>query len=474
MAGLFHTLGMGADSLFASRQGVDTAGHNIANAQVEGFSRQRVDLTQREPNDIRNVIIGNGAFVKTITRAHDRYLEKHIVSVHQEFGESETLAEELKALEDIYSPELNATVANELSNFFNALRSLSNFPEELSVRAAVRENGYNLALAFQRVDQKLRESQYDINQKIQGEIEEVNTLLNNIAELNVNILNLEAGPDRTANDLRDQQERLVRKLSEKIDLHYYTSDRGMMVIRGPGDILLVDRGHHSTLGAKIKPGSADFIDVVAVDSQDRLLRDMTDIIKSGRLRALIDVRDDKIANLLDHNNTLALSVADNVNAIHRQGFGLNQFKHTIGRNFFQISRDKDQAGQSIDLSSHITESTDAISAAASPDAPGDNVVLNNIIRLETEKLMADKNATFNDYYSNYVGVLGLDVVRSAHLEEADKLLLDDLMTRRESIAGVSMDEEAMSLLKWQSNFTASSRVITTVDEMLETVLGLKR
>ena len=101
-------------------------------------------------------------------------------------------------------------------------------------------------------------------------------------------------------------------------------------------------------------------------------------------------------------------------------------------------------------------------------------MLNELIRLQGKKLLSDNNATFTDYYANYVGVFGLEVLRAQHSREADQILLADLQSRKESISGVSLDEEAMNLLRWQANFTASSRVISVVDEMLETVLGLKR
>ena len=84
MAGLKHTLNVGSESLFASRQGVDTTGHNIANAHTEGFSRQRVNLETRVPSQSRGVVIGNGVFVKNIDRAHDKFLEKQLELIKHE------------------------------------------------------------------------------------------------------------------------------------------------------------------------------------------------------------------------------------------------------------------------------------------------------------------------------------------------------------------------------------------------------
>ncbi len=132
------------------------------------------------------------------------------------------------------------------------------------------------------------------------------------------------------------------------------------------------------------------------------------------------------------------------------------------------------SAQNFKIDDSIWESLDAISAASSPNAPGDNVVLNDLIRLKDTKILDGGNVTFNEFYANTVGNLGLEVVRSEHIKEADELLNADLVGRREAVAGVSLDEEATNLLKWQASFTAASKVITTVDEMLDTVLSLKR
>ena len=258
MSGLYHTLNVGAESLFATRQGVDTAGHNIANAQTEGFSRQRVSLGQRQPSEVRSVIIGNGVFVKNISRAHDRFLEKHLNETIQDHGQSEAFYAELSNIEDIFSPELDASVSDEMSSFFNRLRDMSNFPEDLTVRAAVREKASSLSDAFLRVDSSLRAAQRDVNDRIEGETREINNLLRGIAGLNINIQNLEAGDDREANDLRDQQDKMIRELSKKMEVHYYRGDMGMVVLRGPAETLLVDRAHSATVEATLKEGTPNY------------------------------------------------------------------------------------------------------------------------------------------------------------------------------------------------------------------------
>lgn len=474
MPSLFHTLNVGSESLYATRQGVDTAGHNIANAQVEGYSRQRINLRQREPLQVGNLLIGNGNYVGNIARLHDNFVEKQINRAGADFGRARTKADAMKQLEVVFSPELNASVADEVSNFFNSLQDLSNFPEDFTVRTGVSETGKNVAAAFRRVDTDLKSARTGFNERVADESAKLSDNLAEIANLNVKIQTMEAGSKQEANDLRDQRDRLVRDVSTSIEIHYYEDQHGMMMIRGPKEVTLVDGGHASTISTITNGGNDGMFDVVCTDWEDHSSRNLTSNLGGGALDALVDMRDNVIPGLLDRNNESAYTLASNINAIHREGFGLKEFSEQRGRDFFNISGDMKDTASKIDLDDTILSSVDAIAGGLSPLAPGDNVNIIQMIKLKDTRLFGDGQATFNEHYANYVGALGLDVTRADHQREATDIVMQDLNKRREAVSGVSLDEEATNLLKWQANFTASSKVITTVDEMLDTVLSLKR
>ena len=97
-----------------------------------------------------------------------------------------------------------------------------------------------------------------------------------------------------------------------------------------------------------------------------------------------------------------------------------------------------------------------------------------MIKLKDAKIFADENTNLNEFYANFTSNLGMNTQRAEHARQASDLLVKDLNKQRESVAGVSLDEEATNMMKWQANFTASSKVITTIDEMLDTVLSMKR
>lgn len=474
MPSLFHTLNIGSEALYATRQGVDTTGHNIANAQTPGYSRQRLNLTQRTPLDVRNLIIGNGVLTQNITRAHDKFIEKQMNLANHQVGQSRAFHDSLKSVEAIFAPELEGSVSDEISNFFNSIQDLSSFPEDFTVRTSVFENAKSLCNAFKRVDGSLRDVRSGIDSQLVHMTESLTHNLKEIAALNVNIQSFEMGREETANDLRDQRDRLLREVSEKIDCHYFVDKFGMVVIRGPKEVTLVEGANASTIDIRREDSNDGMMDIVCTDWEGLTTRSIGEDIKGGELSGILKVRDEEIPNALAWNNQLASELAESFNQIHRQGFGVRDFNRQLGRDFFKLSADPSAVAAELDLNDVIYESVDAISTGSSALAPGDNVIANQLASLKENKILNDKQANFQEYYSNFIGSLGITVKRAEDAHQANELVVEDLSRRRESITGVSLDEEATNLLKWQTCFAANSKVITTVDEMLDTVLSLKR
>ncbi|MEZ4741296.1 MAG: flagellar hook-associated protein FlgK [Bdellovibrionota bacterium] len=470
----FHSLNIGAESLYNTRQGVDTTSHNMANAQTEGYSRQRVNLTTRDPLSKRNLLIGNGSYIKNITRSHDQFVENQLVKASSAKGESDAAKNELLALEEIFNPELANSVSDEMNSFFDAINSLANFPEELSTRTTVYEQGKNLIAAFKRVDSEVKRNRDGINDSLAHMTGEITDSLRTIADLNIQISQSEVGQQNQANDLRDKRDLLVRNLSEKMDISYYEDKWGMLTIRGPSDILMVEGNSAVSFQYQVNSDNENMYDIIITDFEGDPFRNVTDAIGAGSLKSMIDVRDRVASNLLKNNNVMAMTFANRFNEIHRDGFGLKDFRESRGRNFFDPVTDVDSAAKNLQFSLDIENSVDAIAAASTPNAPGDNIIANRLLSLRNEKMLDDGNATFTEHYANYVGNLGIETVRAKHVSEANDILKGSLESAREAVSGVSLDEEAANMIKWQTAFTASSKVITTVDEMLETVLSLKR
>ena len=474
MPRLYHTLNVGSESLFNSRAGVDTAGHNIASAHVEGYSRQRVNLENREPLQTKGHLFGNGAHIKSVSRAHDKFVEGQINRANQALGRSHARYEGLSSIEGIFSPELMNNLSQEMGAFFNSLQDLSNFPEDFTVRSNAVEAARNLSSSFQSVDSRLKESRLGLNEQISNTVESINDRLSAMARLNVRIKELEAGGVAQANDLRDQRDALLRDLTEDIEINYYEDQWGMLVVRGPKEVTLVEGPRHASMSVTANRDNKGLYDIIITDWEQSSSRNVTDKINGGRIDGLLQLRDELLPNLIDKNNELTFNFANSVNAVHREGYGIGDFAEAKGRNLFDVSNSIENAAESISITDVLNASPNSLAAGSTPNAPGDNVNMNNLVRLKDMKLMQDGATTFNDYYANMIGQIGLETVRAEHVSDADQILSRDLEAKREAVSGVSLDEEAVELMKWQSAFTASSKVITTVDEMLETVLTLKR
>lgn len=474
MAGLFHTLNIGSESLHATRQGVDTAGHNIANAQVAGYSRQRVNIKQRDPLQTHGILIGNGVYVGSIERSHDKFIENQLNKANQDSGRAIARSEGLKAIENVFSPELNASVSDEVTKFFGSVEDLSNFPEDFVVRTSVVEAAKDLAASFRRVDSDLKSNRSALNEQVGQITGELTDKLREMADLNIKIQTSEAGQGQQANDLRDQRDKLLREVSNQIEIHYYEDQHGMLMVRGPDQVTLVDGAHSAVVGLKRNTANNNLYDVTITDWEGHSERNVTNRMDGGALHSIVELRDKDVPALIEKNDRMAYDLGSAVNEVHRQGFGLRDYAEGSGRNFFKEPSGVLGAAAGLEIDDAIIQSHDAIAAASSPMAPGDNVNLNRLIRIKDAKIFGDSASTANEYYANYAGALGLDVVRANHMVEASDIQVQDLTQRRDSVSGVSLDEEATSMMKWQANFTASSKVITTVDEMLETVLSLKR
>ncbi|MDD9950736.1 MAG: flagellar hook-associated protein FlgK [Zetaproteobacteria bacterium] len=471
---MYHILNIGSESLFANRQGIDTTAHNIANAQTEGYSRQRVEITQRKPLDRHGIIIGNGVYVGNIQRSHNRLLEKQLNMAQTDKGDSETRLETLQKIGSIFSPEIDRNISAALQKFFSAWQDLSKYPEEVTVRTQLKEQAENLADTFQSVDSDLKEQRHAINEEIHQTVDKITNRVQSIAHLNKQIREMEVGVSNESNDLRDQRDRNLRELSEMIDIHYYVDKDGMTTVHGPGGTLLVERGHGATLEVTKNPQNHGLYDIQVLGFEKRSMREVTHHISGGKLNALLRVRDQSLAGVLSKVNHMADTLITQMNQIHRQGYGIGDYRGLNQVDFFKPLAPELDAAQNIQLSDAIVGSTDAIAAGSVPHSVGDNVIANQVIRLQEDRLFYDGKATLDQYYGDMVGNLGLETVRIGQLKEADAIIYADLQAKRESVSGVSLDEEASNLIRWQTAFTASSKVITTVDEMFETVLGLKR
>ncbi len=462
-------LDIGKRSLSNSQTALQTVSHNIANKATEGFSRQRVEILTNAPPSPGQLQVGTGARAGMITRTNNPWLEKQIQREGTSLGYSNARADALNRVEQVYNEQENKGLNQYMTDFFNGFREMSANPESLAGRSMVRESAVALTGDFKRVVGQLKDVQEDLDHQIVATIGEVNQATKEIADLNMKIKLVEA-QGVPSNDERDRRDLLLKKLGEKLEVNWAEGADGMVSVTAGRAAVLVS-GVDSTDLKTHKVGEKMGTQIFYSSAKNGTEFNVTDHFRGGRVGASLEVRDELIEGLKNHADNLAYNFAKEVNEAHVEGFDRygNQ-----GAEFFKMPDQVEGAAEKIALNQDIFSDVGRIAAAARPDAPGDNTVSNMISSLQHQKLMDDGAATFDDYYNAEVGQIGSVTNRAVKTMESQRNIMQQLGNLRESISGVSLDEETTKMIEFQKAYDASARLIRVADEMFDTILNLKR
>src|SRR6056297_1004841 len=210
-----NILSTSVSALLSFQRGIETTGHNIANASTPGYSRQRVDLETREPGLIGNQYIGSGVNVANVRRIYDEFLGNELSAATTSQARLDTLAGLSGQVDNLLS-DPSVGLAPAIQNFFNAVQDAAGDPASVPARQALVSQADTLASSFDFLDGRLQSLEKDINGRLRQSVTDVNELASAIAELNRRIASAEAGVSGQPNDLLDQRDLLIRRLSEQV------------------------------------------------------------------------------------------------------------------------------------------------------------------------------------------------------------------------------------------------------------------
>lgn len=465
---------IGKRAMSNSQSALQTVSHNIANKSTEGYSRQRVEQQTNEAIGEGRLRMGMGAKAVKVTRINNPFLEKQIGSEVNKQGFYDGQSENLVRVEQIFNEQINKGLNHFVGNFFNSWRELSNNPESLATRAMVKETGSFLTQDFKRVVSQLDNIQADIDMQIKSTVQDINAMAGEVASLNQKIEMVE-NQGIPANDERDRRDVLLKKLGEKVNIRWAEGDNGKISVTA-GDTAILVSGYESipleaTYSAAGGARREGFIDIVHRSVKNGTGFSVSNQFTSGQLGGCFQVRDVIINDVRRQLDNLASSLVEEVNAAHSLGYdGYGK----QGNLFFKPIKGVQDASMNLEINPNIMNDTMTISASADKDSPADNRVSNVIAALQFNKIMDDGTATFDDFYNSLVGTLAVTVGKANQESEHQKNIVSQLNNVRESISGVSLDEEAVKMIEYQKSFDASARVIRTADEMFDTILNLKR
>ena len=473
--GIQNVLQTGKSGMMTAKAGVATAGHNIANANTEGFSRQRVQseaIVTQQLSGLGGLHVGEGAKVSRVERINDAYLEKQINEGGRDTAYHEEKQVFLNQVEDVFN-EMNGDGLNRLiARFYNDFRKLSNDPSSEAIRQSVRESSLAMVSDFKRLRGEVEAVRGHIDNRIEGYMRELNVYGSELAQINDRVRVSEVqGND--ANDLRDRRDQIVKKINSYVDSSNHPDNQGYInvEIKGVGPLVTGVRVedfsvHHAP--SQSDAGNVDGALQIARSSLGNTF--ITSQFKGGKLGALIEMRDHSVASVLDRLDNLAFAVSNSVNEVHQQGF--TQDGRT-GVNFFEPVGEITGAAGRINLSEDLHVSVGNIAAGLQLNAAGDNRNALAIANLQNNHLMNNGNTTVDDFYNSIVAEIGVTSGRNRESLGQQQSIMTQLSKMRDQVSGVSIDEETTNLMQYQHAFDASARVIKIADELMDTILKLR-
>lgn len=461
MSSLFNGFSIGTKALNTAQSGINITGHNIANVNTPGYSRQIAHLEATEPSRYNQQFFGTGVNLQSISRAQNLFLYREIINQNGINSYLNQKRDILAQVEGLFENDEVYGIQNALEDFFNSFYDLSNDPQSSSIRHIIANNGQRLTQLVSDRYRNLQNIQGQYDSELKEKINQVNNITAQLADLNSKISSY--GEGQNPNDFLDKRDLLLKELSEIIDISYYETDNNAIVVQIGGGQPIVAGSSNFELDTAVNPANNNFHDVY-LNFQNTSVN-VTGIIQGGETGAIIHTRDNVITEYLNRLDTFSNNLINSVNALHSIGFGIGG---TTGENFFNDPVPGQEA-LNISLNSSIIADPDLIASGSTP-SPGDNETALLIAGLANTKTIG--NQDLFQYLGGLISKIGSDKYSVDKQSISQNAILSNLESRKEAISGVNLDEEAMDMIKFQRAYQAAARFISYVDNMTQVLINL--
>jgi flagellar hook-associated protein 1 len=532
MRSTFHGLEVAKRGMFTQQSALYVTGHNIANANTPGYSRQRVNFVETEPYPPASMNrpqipgqMGTGVEAGSIERVRESFLDIQYRGENNKLGYWEARADALKKMEDIMNEPSDSGLAKTMDQFWQALQDLSVNPENEGARSVVRQRGLAVVETFHYLYDSLSQIKKDLGHEIGVTITEINSLAKQISQINQQISEVEPH-GYLPNDLYDERDRLIDELSKLVNVQVEKVPSGgnaLKIAEGTYNIYLVDsngnpildsnnqkiylvQGNHTNAfslpngigsdidGDGVKETPTSDIDNVQIGGVSISITSFP----SGKLLGLIESfgYKDSLGNvkgiypeMINNLDNLAYTFGTVFNAIHKEGYGLNSAAKAPA--FFDESTlTVPGAAKNIKLSSAIDDLSNIAASTDGKSGNGNNALnLANVGQILLSSgtvnlidISIDLNnlgptpprlasGTIRSNYEGWIGKLGVDGQQAERMKNNSEVLRQSVEERRQSVSSVSLDEEMTNMIKYQHAYNAAARQITAIDEMLDKIIN---
>ncbi len=565
--GLFD---IGRTTLLATRRALDTTAHNVANAATPGYTRQEAMLENIPSGTmIGTGVSGKGVRIIEVRRMYDAFTSLQLMNEKSNLSYWNTYNKGVIKIENIFNEARDTGISPAITGFFNSWREVAQNPQGHTERTLLIKNAEFLSLRINMAYKSLNDLRSEIFKSSVSLVNEVNSITSRIADLNEKIA---SSPG--ALDLKDQRDHLLERLNQIAKVTTFEDNVGRYNIL-IGGTPLVDGGkvYRMSVSTDVNDNMQFFVNL-----PDEM-RNVTNHIAGGELKANLDLRENKINDFMHRLNAFAINLSDTINLHHRRGFGLDGIG---GRNFFNplvsitdpigggtvtsvsvvdvglYSRNINKqyridynttggagyqpegtppifwrvqestdggatwttidptvptnvalavgtdfrtltfngimvridgapgaliipGGERFDINPRLHAAqelgvafSDPTRVAAALDGtmlPGDNRNARAIADLINQPIMAGRSTPV-DFYRSMVADAGVEAMSAKTSLRFYNTLVEELERKRQEISGVSLDEEAANLIKFQKLFEAAARMIRVADELLTTLINM--
>lgn len=519
MRSTFMGLETSKRGLFTQQSALYTTGHNVANANTAGYSRQRVNMEPTLPYPGMGLnapktagFIGTGVQAGSVQRIRDEFIDRQYRQETNKLGYWETKAKAIAQMEDIMSEPSEYGLDEAFRMFWNALQDVSANPEDIAARKVAIQRAQHLADSFNYIDTQLKQIQGNLGNEIKVSVEQINSLLQQIADINKQIQAVEPN-GYVPNDLYDKRDLLVDELNEYIPVSIVRVPSGgnaSKVAEGSytilfkpnnGDPIVLVHGREyaelSTLGTKGNPIDGNDTENLFQELKIDWIGTTTDVssivnavIPAGSLITQSDFESakGKLISLIDaygyvdssgdargyypemiaQLDLLAETFVNKFNEQHAKGYTLktDSSGSISGIEFFEGTT----AG-TIKVRDDIINNPHLLAASSEEDEEGNGKNALELASLQFKPFGELNGGTFQSFYQGLIGQLGVDGQKANLLKTNSETIRSTIENNRASISSVSLDEEMTDMIRFQQAYNANARMITVIDETLDKIIN---
>lgn len=461
MRSTFGGLETAKRALVAQQAAMDLAAHNLANVATPGYSRQSVRLTPVSGAEVVTGAagrpadnIGGGVDVSGVVRIRDAFLDRQARDAAATGSSWKSRRDTLSRIETIFSEPSDNGLATQLQEYWNAWGEVAAHPTLASARFALRGKADTMAATFRRISSGLAENRASLDSNFRALASEVNDIASRMSDFNRKIMTSTVA-NMPAGDLEDARDLLADRLAAITGARVATAADGSMRIF-IGGVEVVGPYTFQKISVTDDPANGNMAKATWANNG----ADVAGL--GGEMAAILTLRDTDLPALGAQIDTLTASVVTATNARHSAGFGLDGL---TGRDFFNAAG---TTAATIDLSAAVKADPSVI-AASTAGEPGDGANASAIAALGSQAVVS--GAKPGDYYSGVLSELGIAVSEATNEADTFDALGRQIENHRATVSGVSPDEEMIDLMRYQRAYQAAARVLTTLDETLDTLIN---